>query len=143
VFFILEFVRDICESPIPVQETPTRFHRPAQRYAFLRPDVRQQSRSFTRWNQSLRHSPQLQPAFLRLSAMISQSFTRRIVPLLFSAQQLQNDMNGRHEAGFSACPVKTVTLQGASSMPAIFSRKRIHHNASRTQTILYLLQSRR
>ena len=35
---------------------------------------RQQSRSFARWNQSLRYSPQLKPALLRLSAMISQGF---------------------------------------------------------------------
>jgi hypothetical protein len=38
-------------------------------------DARQQSTSFARWNQSLRHKPQLHPALLRLSAIISQYFT--------------------------------------------------------------------
>jgi hypothetical protein len=61
------------ESPIPVPRKPIAFHPPAQRNAFRR-DVRLQSRSFGRENQSLRHTPQLQPALLRFSAMISQSF---------------------------------------------------------------------
>jgi hypothetical protein len=37
-----------------------------------RRDVRLQLKSFARWNQSLTRSPQLQPASLRLSAIISQ-----------------------------------------------------------------------
>jgi hypothetical protein len=37
-------------------------------------DARQQSRSFARWNQALRRSPNSNPRFLRLSAMISQYF---------------------------------------------------------------------
>ncbi len=41
-----------------------------------RRDVRQQSRLFARWYPRL-IQPQLQPALLRLSAMISQCFTRR------------------------------------------------------------------
>jgi hypothetical protein len=50
-------------------------HSLAQRTAVHRRDVRQQSRSFARWNQSLRRSPNSNPALLRLSAMISQYFT--------------------------------------------------------------------
>jgi hypothetical protein len=42
--------------------------------------------------------PKLQPAFLRLSAMISQYFTRQIVRLLLSTRQRQNDMSGRNDA---------------------------------------------
>src|SRR5438105_1847438 len=43
--------------------------------------------------------PQLQPALLRLSAMISQyRFTGRILPLLFSTRQRQNDIDQRNEA---------------------------------------------
>jgi hypothetical protein len=45
------------ESPLPIQETPLTFHPRAQRNAFRCPDARQQSRSFARWNESLRHSP--------------------------------------------------------------------------------------
>ena len=45
------------ELPIRVPETRSAFHPHAQRNAFRRRDVRQQSRSFARWNQSLRRSP--------------------------------------------------------------------------------------
>src|SRR6266581_4607262 len=37
--------------------------------------------------------PQLNPAFLRLSAILSQYFTRRILPLLHSTRQRQNAGN--------------------------------------------------
>src|SRR5512140_1789749 len=44
--------------------------------------------------------PQLQPALLRLSAITSQNFTlKRIVLLLVSTQQSQNDRKGRNDAG--------------------------------------------
>jgi hypothetical protein len=42
------------ESPIRVPEAPSAFHRLGKRSAFRRPDVRLQSRSFARENQSLR-----------------------------------------------------------------------------------------
>jgi hypothetical protein len=45
------------ESLIQVPETLSVFRPPAQRNAFRRRDARQQSRSFARWNQSLRRSP--------------------------------------------------------------------------------------
>ena len=45
------------ESQIQVPETQSAFHPRAQRNAFRRRDVRLQSRSFARWNQSLRRSP--------------------------------------------------------------------------------------
>jgi hypothetical protein len=59
------------ESPLPIQETPLTFHPRAQRNASRRRDARQQSRSFARWNESLRHSPKLQPDALSLSAISS------------------------------------------------------------------------
>jgi hypothetical protein len=46
------------------------FHPHAQRNAFRRRDVHLQSRTFAHWNQSLRRSPQLYPALLRLSAAL-------------------------------------------------------------------------
>jgi len=54
----------------------------------VRRDVRLQRRLFDRKNPLLRTQPQLQPALLRLSAMISQYFTRRILPLLHSTQAM-------------------------------------------------------
>ena len=42
--------------------------------------------------------PQLQPALLRLSAIVSQYFTRRILRLLPSPRQRQSDMNGVNDA---------------------------------------------
>ena len=63
------------------------FHPHAQRNAFRR-DARPQSRLFVRWNQSLRRSPQLHPAVLRLSAMVSQLFT---VPLLTIQHRLRRE----------------------------------------------------
>ena len=54
------------------------FHRHPQRNAFRRRDVRQQSRLFVRWNESLRRSPNSTRLLLRLSAMISQYFIGRL-----------------------------------------------------------------
>jgi hypothetical protein len=45
---------------IPVPQKQSAFHPHAQRNASRRRDVRQQSRSFVRWNQSLRRSPNSQ-----------------------------------------------------------------------------------
>jgi hypothetical protein len=59
-------------SPIPIPETRSAFHRLAQRNAFRRRDARLQSRSFASENPRPETQPQLQPALLRLSAMISQ-----------------------------------------------------------------------
>jgi hypothetical protein len=42
--------------------------------------------------------PQLQPCFLRRSAMISQYFTWRILPLSLSTWQQQNHVHGRNDA---------------------------------------------
>jgi hypothetical protein len=64
------------------QKRQSASHPHAQRSAFRRRDARLQSRSFARWNQSLRHSPNSNQSLLRLSAMISQYFTRdRVVTL--------------------------------------------------------------
>jgi hypothetical protein len=60
------------EALIRVPENPSAFPPLAQRNAFRRRDVRLQSRSFAPPNQSLKTQPQLHPALLRLSAMISQ-----------------------------------------------------------------------
>ena len=81
------------ELSISIPQTQSAFHPPAQRTASRRRDVCQQSRWFARWNQSLRHSPHLHPALLRLSAMIFLYFMRR-----FSAE-------------FCSCPAYTVTAQ--------------------------------
>jgi len=54
------------KSPLQVQEKQSTFLRHAQRNAFRRRDARQQSRSIAETQ------PQLQPALLRFSAMISQ-----------------------------------------------------------------------
>jgi len=43
--------------PFLIPETPPAFHPRAQQNAFRRRGARQQSRSFSRWNQSLRHNP--------------------------------------------------------------------------------------
>ena len=48
-----------------------------QQNAFRRPDAHRQSRSFALQYPRLKRSPQLHPALLRLSAMMSQSFTAR------------------------------------------------------------------
>jgi hypothetical protein len=45
------------KSPFPIPETQSDFHRHAQRNAFHRRGVRQQSRSFAPQNQGLIHSP--------------------------------------------------------------------------------------
>ena len=64
---ITAFALARAQQRIRLNEVPQRHARNG-----FRRDVRQQSRSFARWNQSLKNSPQLQPALLRLSAIISQ-----------------------------------------------------------------------
>jgi hypothetical protein len=54
--YLINLIRLKRESPIRVRETPSTFHRRAQRNAFHRRDVRLQSKLFARWNQSLRRS---------------------------------------------------------------------------------------
>jgi hypothetical protein len=54
---IFKPIRRKRKSPIRVPQTPSAFHPHAQRNAFRRRGVRQHSRSFARWNQSLRRSP--------------------------------------------------------------------------------------
>ena len=58
--------------PVPVRQMPSAFHPREQRNAFRRRDARLQRRLFVRENPRLRRSPKLQPALLRLSAIISQ-----------------------------------------------------------------------
>jgi hypothetical protein len=41
--------------------------------------------------------PQVQPAFLRLSAIFSQGLMRRILLFLFSTSQPESDMNGHYQ----------------------------------------------
>jgi hypothetical protein len=57
-------VRADDESPLVVPEAQSAIHLRDQRTASHRRDVRQQSRSFARWNQSLKYSPKLQPCFI-------------------------------------------------------------------------------
>ena len=52
-----ESLRALDKSECDQNATPSAFHPHAQRNAFRRRDVRLQSRSFARWNQSLRRSP--------------------------------------------------------------------------------------
>jgi hypothetical protein len=63
------------DRPILAPETQSAFHPHAQRNAFRRRGVHRQSRSFARAIDA-DTQPQLHPALLRLSAMISQCFTR-------------------------------------------------------------------
>jgi hypothetical protein len=62
---------------IALQDATGRLHKRSQLFIRThnetlssRPDERQQSRSFALWNQSLRHSPKLQPRLLRLEKSI-------------------------------------------------------------------------
>jgi hypothetical protein len=48
---------DFYFSKFSIPETPSTFHPRAQRNAFRRREARPQSRSFARWNESLRRSP--------------------------------------------------------------------------------------
>jgi len=57
----VNFAHESRESPIEAPQTLSTFHPRARRNAFRRRDVRQQSRSFARWNQSLKHSPNSNP----------------------------------------------------------------------------------
>jgi len=76
---LVKSIRDKPESPIPVPEMLSAFQPRAQRDAFRRRDVRLQSRSFAPLESIADTQPQLQPASLRLSAMISQYFTALIL----------------------------------------------------------------
>ena len=58
-------------SPLRVPETQSAFHRLAQRNAFRRRDARQQSRSFARWNQSLKRPAILGVGVTRLSSAMN------------------------------------------------------------------------
>jgi hypothetical protein len=59
--------------------------------------------------------PQLQPALLRLSAIVSQCFTRRILPLLRSTRQRQSDIPDRDDAVCDAYHRSVVLQQRSSS----------------------------
>jgi hypothetical protein len=69
----------IRESQIAVPQKRLIFHPHAQRNAFRPRDARRQSRSFGALESIAETQPQLQPALLRLSAMISQYVRRRIL----------------------------------------------------------------
>jgi hypothetical protein len=79
-------------SLIRVQEKQSAFHPRAQQNAFRRRDARPQSRLFAPQNPRLTRSPQLQPALLRLSALISQYFMRmgEFFTALFSSLRLDH-----------------------------------------------------
>jgi len=53
---LVKTIRRKRESPIPVPQTQSTFHRRAQRNALHRRDVRQQRKSLARWNPPLRRS---------------------------------------------------------------------------------------
>src|SRR6516165_4720858 len=103
------------ESPLPVPKTPSAFHPPGQRNAFSRCDERQQSGSFAPRNQWAETIPQLQPALLRLSAMISQYFIsgceRPLVRTPALALHRNHHTPGtnlkRTRRAYSACPVSS------------------------------------
>ena len=69
---LVEAIRRKRRSPIRVPQNPSTFHPPAQRNAFRRRDVRQRSTIVRPLKLIAETQPQLQPALLRLSAMISQ-----------------------------------------------------------------------
>src|SRR5262249_41254572 len=71
------------ESPIPVPETPSAFHRPVPQTVFRRPDVRRQSRLFVPPQSTAETQPKLHPALLRLSAMSSQYFNETVASFSF------------------------------------------------------------
>ena len=68
---LVEAIRRKRRSPIRVPQNPSTFHPPAQRNAFRRRDVRQRSTIVRPLKLIAETQPQLQPALLRLSAMIS------------------------------------------------------------------------
>jgi hypothetical protein len=70
------------ETPGSAPQTPSTFHPRAQRNAFRHRDARQQSRSFSRWNQSLDDTAPTPTRFAELSAIITQYFTRGMPPVL-------------------------------------------------------------
>ena len=70
-----ESLRALDKSACDQNATPSAFHPHAQRNAFRRRDARLRSRSFARLESIAETQPQLHPALLRLSAMISQYFT--------------------------------------------------------------------
>src|SRR5438874_8735987 len=73
------------EPPLPVPKR-RQFSSAGQRNAFRRRDEHQQSRSFIRWKQSLRRSPNSIRLSLRLSAITSQYFILCRAWLLFVEQ---------------------------------------------------------
>jgi hypothetical protein len=62
-------------------------HPLAQRTSFHRRNARQQRRLFARCNRQAATQPQLQPALLRLSAMIAQYFTSYLEAASFGASE--------------------------------------------------------
>jgi hypothetical protein len=98
--------------------------------------VHPQRRLFVPLESTAETQPQLQPALLRLSAIISQYFTQRIVPLLVSIRQftkisLAHEKRAGSKSGefftritsvhavrgaFLACPEKRLALQVAPTL---------------------------
>jgi hypothetical protein len=77
--FLNETHRKHGSPPLRVLETQSTFHPHAQRNAFRPRDARLQSRSFARWKQSLKHSPNSNRLLPRFSAMISYSRSHHAV----------------------------------------------------------------
>jgi hypothetical protein len=73
-------------SPIRVPKTRSTFHRHVQLSGDRRRDVRQEPRLFAPLESTIATQPQLQPALLRLSAMISQYRTRDSLPFGFRSR---------------------------------------------------------
>jgi hypothetical protein len=89
--------RQICrkpDTPLRAPETPSAFHRRVRRNAFLR-DARQRPRLLAPSESTAESQPKLHPAFLTLSAMISQFFTRlqRVEAFRGSAARMDEDGN--------------------------------------------------
>jgi hypothetical protein len=70
------------ESPFPIPQTQSAFHRHAQRNAFPSPRCASAIQIVRPLESTAETHPQLQPALLRLSAMISQHGNRLVRPLL-------------------------------------------------------------
>jgi len=62
------------ESPLPIPQTQSAFHRHAQRNAFRRRGARQESQTVRPSESAAETQPQLQPALLRLGANRSMSY---------------------------------------------------------------------
>jgi len=85
--------------------------------------VHQQRRSFVRWNQPLRRSPNSNGFAEIVSDDFPELHVDRIVPLLVSSQQSQNDMkDGMTRATTFAIAAIALLCTGPTQSPVTFDR---------------------